>query len=262
MQAIDPTSLTPQAGGTTSDAALRVALWQTPMPALGDSADALQRLAQAAQSATAQGAHWLLTPEMALTGYLIDPAQLHALAEPADGPQAQAVAALARQFGIGIVYGWPERRADGGKPYNAVQAIGPDGQRLVVHRKVYLFGAADAERFSPAAEVAPPFEWKGWCIGQLISYDVEQPAAVRALAQQGARVIFAPTANMLPYDDAPLLTVPRLAAENHVAIAYANACGREGATVYAGYSTVCGPRGEVMARAGRGEALLIADIPG
>ncbi|WP_334136179.1 nitrilase-related carbon-nitrogen hydrolase [Tepidimonas sp.] len=263
MQNPDQTALTASPSGKLNPRqALRVALWQTPMPAPGDSVGALQRLAQAAQSAAAQGAHWLLTPEMALTGYLIDPARLEHLAEPADGALAQAIWRLAREHGIGIVYGWPEFHAASGKPHNAVQAVGPDGQRLAVHRKVHLFGAADAERFTAASVVAAPFEWQGWRIGLLICYDVEQPAAVRSLAQQGARVIFAPTANMLPYDDAPLLTVPRLAAENHVAIAYANACGREGATVYAGYSTVCGPRGEVMARAGRGEALLIADIPG
>jgi predicted amidohydrolase len=65
---------------------------------------------------------------------------------------------------------------------------------------------------------------------------------------------------MLPYDDAPLLTVPRLAAEHHVAIAYANACGTEGRTHYGGLSTLAGSRGEVRARAGRGEALLVAEV--
>lgn len=240
---------------------MRLALWQTEHPAAGDTAAALQRLAQAARDAAAQGARWLVAPEMALTGYLIDPARLAALAEPADGPLGQAVADLARQHGLGIVVGWPERHPHGGRPYNAVQAIGPDGRCLAVHRKVHLFGAADAERFTPGEAVAAPFEWEGRRIGLLICYDVEQPAAVRALARQGTRLILAPTANMLPYDDAPRLTVPRLAAEHGVAIAYANACGAEGATRYGGLSTLVGPRGQVLAQAGRGPALLIADSP-
>lgn len=241
---------------------MRIALWQTEHPSPGDTATALQRLDATARDAATQGARWLVTPEMALTGYLIDPARLAALAEAADGPLAQAVAAIARTHGVGIAYGWPERHPEGGKPYNAVQAIGPDGVRLAVHRKVHLFGAADAERFTPGDAVAPPFDWEGQRIGLLICYDVEQPAAVRALAQRGARLILAPTANMLPYDDAPLLTVPRLAAEQRVAIAYANACGAEGSTRYGGYSTLVGPNGEVLARAGRGAALLVADVPG
>lgn len=239
---------------------MRIALWQTPHPAAGDVAAALRRLEAAAAHAAAQGAQWLVTPEMALTGYLIAPEHLAALAEPADGPLAQAVAAIAQRHGLGIAYGWPERHPDGAKPYNAVQAIGPDGQRLAVHRKVHLFGAADRARFTAGEAVAAPFEWGGRRIGLLICFDVEQPAAVRALARQGARLILAPTANMLPYDDAPCLTLPRLAAESRVAIAYANACGAEGDTRYGGLSRLVGTDGRVVAAAGRSEALLLGEV--
>lgn len=239
---------------------MRVALWQSPHPPAGDTAHALKALAEAASDAAAQDADWLITPEMALTGYLIDPARLHALAEPADGALAQAVARIARQQGIGIVYGWPETHPQGGKPYNAAQAIGPQGQRLAVHRKVHLFGPADAERFSLGDAVAAPFDWGGHRLGMLICFDAEQPAAVRELARQGAEAVLVPTANMLPYDDAPLLTIPRLAAACRVGVAYANACGAEGTTRYGGLSTVVGPHGEVRARAGREAVLLVADL--
>lgn len=239
---------------------MRIALWQTPHPAACDVAAALRRLDEAAAHAAAQGAQWLVTPEMALTGYLVDPARLAELAEPAEGPLAAAVAAIAQRHRVGIAYGWPERHPDGAKPWNAVQAIGPDGRRLAVHRKVHLFGAADRARFTAGEAVAAPFEWGGWRIGLLICFDVEQPAAVRALARQGARLILAPTANMLPYDDAPCLTLPRLAAESRVAIAYANACGAEGDTRYGGLSRLVAADGRVVATAGRGEALLVADV--
>ncbi|TSE25918.1 (R)-stereoselective amidase [Tepidimonas sediminis] len=241
---------------------MRIALWQTPHPAAGDVAAALRRLEAAAARAAAQGAQWLVTPEMALTGYLIAPEQLAALAEPADGPLARAVAAIAQRQGLGIAYGWPERHPDGARPWNAVQAIGPDGQRFAVHRKVHLFGAADRARFTAGEAPAAPFEWGGWRIGLLICFDVEQPAAVRALARQGAQLILAPTANMLPYDDAPCLTLPRLAAESRVAIAYANACGAEGDMRYGGLSRLVGADGRVVAAAGRDEGLLMAELPG
>ncbi|TSE26278.1 (R)-stereoselective amidase [Tepidimonas aquatica] len=240
---------------------LRIALWQTPHPSPGNAGHALACLDAAAAQAAQHGAHWLVTPEMLMTGYMIDPAQLAALAQPADGPWAQAVAAIAQRHRLGIVYGWPESHPAGARPYNAAQAIGPDGRRLGVHRKVHLFGAADAERFSPGEEVGTPFDWEGWRIGLLICYDVEQRAAVRALAAQGARVILVPTANMLPYDDAPCLTLPRLAAESRVVIAYANACGAEGDTRYGGLSRLVAADGRVVAAAGRGEALLIGDSP-
>lgn len=258
---MDTTDRTNPAEPSVANAStLRLALWQTPHPAPGDSATMLQRLEQAAAEAATRGAHWLVTPEMALTGYLIDPARLVALAEPADGPLSAAVAAIAQRYRIGIVYGWPERHPDGARPYNAVQAIAPDGQRLAVHRKVHLFGRADSERFTPAPAVAAPFDWQGWRIGLLICYDVEQPSAVGTLARQGARLILAPTANMLPYDDAPRLTVPRLAATYRVGIAYADACGAEGATRYGGLSLVVEAGGKVIAAAGRGPALLFATL--
>ena len=252
---------TPLHRGAADRPTLRLALWQTAHPAPGDTAAMLQRLDQAVARAAGRGAHWLVTPEMALTGYLVDPARLAELAEPAEGPLAAAVAAIAQRHRVGIVYGRPERHADGDKPYNAVQAIGPDGRRLAVHRKVHLFGAADRARFTAGEAVAAPFEWGGWRIGLLICFDVEQPAAVRALARQGARLILAPTANMLPYDDAPCLTLPRLAAESRVVIAYANACGAEGDTRYGGLSRLVAADGRVVAAAGRGEALLIGDSP-
>lgn len=240
---------------------MRLALWQTPHPPAGDTGQALQALEQAAAQAAVQGADWLITPELALTGYLIDPERLRVLAEPADGPLAQAVARIAQQHGLGIVYGWPEAHPQGGKPYNAAQAIGPDGRRLAVHRKVHLFGPADAERFTPGDAVAAPFEWADARIGLLICFDAEQPAAMRELARQGAQVVLVPTANMLPYDDAPLLTIPRLAATCRVGVAYANACGAEGTTRYGGLSTVVSLHGEVRARAGREAVLLVADLP-
>lgn len=239
---------------------MRVALWQSPHPPAGETSLALEALALAVSQAAAQGADWLITPEMALTGYLIDPARLHALAEPADGLLAQAVARIAQDHGIGIVYGWPEAHPQGGKPYNAAQAIGPQGQRLAVHRKVHLFGQADTDRFTPGDSVAEPFDWDGHRMGMLICYDAEQPTAVRRLVERGADIVLVPTANMLPYDDAPLLIIPRQAAENAVTLVYANACGSEGDTQYGGFSVVVSPAGKVQARAGRGAEMLVVGV--
>ena len=108
--------------------ALRLALWQTPHPA--DSAQALTRLQTVARDAAAQGAHWLITPEMFLTGYLIDPALIAARAEPVDGPLIAAVRAIALRLGIGLVTGWPEANP-GALPYNSAAAIDASGTVLV-----------------------------------------------------------------------------------------------------------------------------------
>lgn len=213
---------------------LRLALWQTPYaPPSGGTAEALRRLDAAAAQARAQGADWLLCPEMSLTGYAIGAERVAALAEASDGPLARAVAVIARRHGLAIVYGYPERHPQG-RPFNAVQAIGADGQQLANGRKSHLFGALDAEQFSPGETAPTTFAWRGWTLGLLICYDVEFPETVRALALQDADAVLVPTANMTGFDEVPEILVPARACENRLFVAYANACGAEGATVYGG----------------------------
>ncbi len=236
---------------------LRLALWQTPHPR--DSDEALQRLDTTAGEAAALGAHWLITPEMFLTGYLIDPARLCALAEPADGPLLRAVRDLARRHGLGIVTGWPEA-SGGARPFNSAVAIDGTGAPLAMHRKIHLFGDGDAQRFMPGG--APPawFDWRGWRLGLLICFDVEHDEQLRQLAAAGARAALVPTANMVGYDAVQQTRLPEAARRFGLAIAYANACGREGGTAYNGWSCVCTGEGEGLGMAGRGEALLAAAL--
>lgn len=95
----------------------------------------------------------------------------------------------------------------------------------------------------------------------LICYDVEFAPHVAALAARGVEIILVPTANMMPYTHVMRATVPAIAANHGVAIAYANYCGIEGDLTYAGRSLIVGPLGEVAAQAGETPALLIADLP-
>ena len=57
-------------------------------------------------------------------------------------------------------------------------------------------------------------------------------------------------------------TVPAMAANHGVVIAYANFCGEEGDLRYTGGSLIAGPHGEILAQAGETPALLIAEVPG
>jgi len=236
---------------------LTLALWQTPYA--GSTADALQRLDTTAAQARAQGADLLITPEMALTGYAIGPERVAALAQPCDGPLAQAVAAIAQRHGIAIVYGYPEHNPHG-KPFNAAQAIGPDGTHLAHYRKTHLFGDMDRAQFSAGGAASQVFEWQGWQLGLLICYDVEFPETVRGLALQGADAVLVPTANMEPFDDVQRVLLPARALENSLYLAYANACGAEGHIGYNGQSCVLEPDGYPLARATQDETLVVAEL--
>lgn len=237
---------------------LTLALWQTPHPA--STAEALQRLDVSAAQARAQGAELLITPEMYLTGYAIGTDRVAALAEPANGPLAQAVASIAQRHGIAIVYGYPEHNPSG-KPFNAAQAIDADGTRLMNHRKTHLFGDMDRAQFSAGDAASQVFTWHGWRLGLLICYDVEFPEAVRGLALQGADAVLVPTANMEPFDEVQRVLLPARALENRLFVAYANACGAEAGLAYNGLSTVCGPDGQVAVLApSAGEALSVCTL--
>lgn len=228
---------------------LCLALLQCPYAA--STTEALARLDASAARAATQGVDLLVCPEMSLTGYLLGADRVQTLAETAQGPLAQAVAAIAQRHGLAIVYGYPERHPDGARPFNAVQCIGPQGHALGHYRKTHLYGEADQRQFSPGPQASQIFEWHGWRLGLLVCFDVEFPETVRLLALQGVDLVLVPTANMEGFDEVPRLLVPARACENRVFVAYANACGSEAGTAFGGLSTVCGPGGEVVGQAGR-----------
>ncbi|ALE75367.1 carbon-nitrogen hydrolase [Pseudonocardia sp. EC080610-09] len=232
---------------------MRIALLQVE-PGSRDVAGNLRRLADACGA----GVDLVVTPEMFLTGYDIGAAAVHALAEPADGPSAAAVAGIARRTGTAVLYGYPER--SGRAVFDAVQLVGPDGTRLAGYRKTHLFGDLDRSVFEAGDDPPPVVELHGWGLGLLICYDVEFPETVRGLALAGADAVLVPTANMLPYDAVPEVLVPARAHENQVYVAYANFVGREGSLDYGGLSRVAGPTGAVPARAGRGAEVLVAEL--
>lgn len=239
----------------------RIAAWQCePRPL--DVAVNLRRLDEACAAAAARRAEVLVTPEMFTSGYAIGRAAAERLAEEAGGPTETAVAEIARRHRLAVVYGHPER-APGGRAYNAATMVGADGAVRGRHRKVHLFGEVDREQFAANGERPATFGTDGSRLGMLICYDVEFPESVRALALGGATAVLVPTANMVGCDQVQEILVRARAYENGIGVVYANYCGADAVFQYNGLSTICGPRGEVLAQAGRdGEELIIADVPG
>ncbi|MEE4624852.1 carbon-nitrogen hydrolase family protein [Pseudomonas alliivorans] len=237
---------------------MRVALYQCePLPL--DVSGNLTRLEHQAQVAAAQGAQLLVCPEMFLTGYNIGARACAELAQAQDGPAAQRIAEIARQYAIAILYGYPERSVEQ-RVYNAVQLIDSRGERSSNYRKTHLFSELDKSMFSAGEDLCPVVELNGWRLGMLICYDVEFPENTRRLALAGAELILVPTANMAPFDFVCDVTVRARAFENHCYVVYANYCGSEGEIRYCGLSSVCAPDGSRPALAAQDERLLIADL--
>jgi len=243
----------------------RVAAWQC-QPGPLDVAGNLRRLDAICASAAAQRVEVLVTPEMYMSGYAITRAEVMRLAEDAGGPTEAAVAEIARRHGLAVAYGYPERApgagASEGSAYNAATLIGPDGAVRGRHRKVHLFGDLDRDQFVANPGRPAAFDFDGTRVGMLICYDVEFPESVRHLAVNGATAVLVPTANMIGCEAVQEILVPARAYENNCGLVYANYCGADDGFEYNGLSTICGPRGEVLAQAGlQGEELVIADLP-
>ncbi|WP_418955959.1 carbon-nitrogen hydrolase family protein [Streptomyces tritici] len=235
---------------------LRTALLQSSgVP--GDVPANLALLDEAAGRAAAAGAGLLITSELFLTGYAIGE-DLARLAEPADGPGAEAVAATAVRHGLAIAHGYPERAGE--TLHNAVALTGADGARLAHYRKTHLFGDFERTWFTPGHEPVVQAEVDGLTVGLMICYDVEFPENVRAHALAGTDLLAVPTAQMHPFEFVAESVIPVRAFENQMYVAYVNRTGPEGPFDFVGRSSLAGPDGTARARAGRGPELVVGDV--
>jgi 5-aminopentanamidase len=234
---------------------MKLALWQGTSPA-SDLASGLAQVETALAAASAVGAAALVLPEVWLPGYNQD--NIAAQAMPVDSPPLQRLAKAAKTSRCALVVGYAERDRD--SIYNAAACFGPDGTLLANHRKLQLYGPRERAIYAWGSAYTT-FRLGAETAAILICYDVEFAPHVKALADRGATVILAPTANMAPFTHVVRHTVPAMAANHGVTIAYANYCGSEGDLTYVGGSLIAGPHGEILAQAGKHPALLIAEIP-
>jgi predicted amidohydrolase len=222
----------------------------------GETSKALAIMRDATVEAASRGARLVVFPEMFLTGYNIGDA-VFKLAELSDGPSAAAVGKIARETGVSLLYGYPERSGD--RIFNSALLVNSAGGGIANYRKTHLYGSEENRVFQRGDSLLVA-ELDGLKVGILICYDIEFPEAVRALALAGAELIAVPTALIQPFDIVARTLVSARAFENQVYVAYAGMCGREGGLGYCGLSCIVGPDGQDLARAGTGPALLFADI--
>ena len=113
---------------------------------------------------------------------------------------------------------------------------------------------------SPPATGTTVFTLAGVRLTILICYDAEFPEAVRHAALAGAQCVLVPTALSDQWGVVANQVMPARAFENGVYLVYCNHAGREGDLAYLGASCIASPKGEDLARAGRGEQVIVAAI--
>jgi predicted amidohydrolase len=232
---------------------MRIAIWQGPSPA-GDEGAAFADLDRALSAAAAGGAAMVVAPEAFLPGY--NRPDIATAAQPRGGAWHRRLAQMARAAGCGLAVGYAER--DGARVFNSAVAFDATGAEIGHYRKIQLYGARERALYTPGEDYAI-FDLGGVRAALLICYDVEFAPHLRRLAQAGVTLLIVPTANMMPYLHVGRSVVPTHAINHRMTIVYANYCGAEGDLTYCGGSLIAAPDGEVLAMAGPGAALILAD---
>lgn len=222
-------------------------------PVVGEPAANRELVARRAAAAFDAGAQIVVLPELAITGYVLDPALAHRVAEPLDGPALDQLTRLAADREGLIAYGFCERA--GSCLYNSVVLTGAGGP-LLHYRKLHLFDQ-EKEVFTPGDIGLPVASTPFGTIGVCICYDLRFVEVMRLLALQGADVVLAPAAWVGGFDR----NVPETGATGHVAsvTAQANlnqvavvavsqvADGAAGSPSTLGGSVACDGYGELLA---------------
>jgi len=223
----------------------------------GDPITNLNRTIPVLKAAQQADCDLVVFPEMFLTGF-ISRDQLLELAEPLDGATVKKLCTLAKNHHLGIIMGLPEMDPRTKMVYNTALAIEPDGTIAGFHRKVHPFGRES--ELHATGNTFEPFQFLNHTIGLGICFDTEFPESARLLALKGAEVIFAPTANMEPYELVQSVFVRARALENHIFYVICNRVGSDNVFTYFGESTVADPFGNLLCRAGNSEEIVYANL--
>jgi len=237
--------------------------------ASGSRRDAnLERARTLIEQAAARGARLVVLPEVfAWRGPRADEA---AQAETIPGPTTEAMSAVARATGMHLCMGSilehvPNQR----RSFNTSCLLGPDGALLARYRKIHLFDVdlpgrvtvRESDARAPGDETVVVATELG-VLGLSICYDLRFPELYRRLVRAGAEILLVPSAFTFTTGSAHWDVLCRARAiENQSYLLAADQCGASphGFADYGG-SLIADPWGTIVARAGDGEGVALAEI--
>lgn len=228
--------------------------------------DVLETAGRLIGRAVAHGAELIALPEK--WHAVGDRDRLHAAAEAPDGPTITAMRGWAKTHGVAIVGGSINEFVPGDdRIRNLCLAIDRGGEIVAAYRKVHMFDieldgvtVRESESDAPGDELAIA-SLLGLSIGLTICYDLRFPELYRALARAGATVFTVPAGFMLHTgrDHWEVLLRAR-AIENGAYVIAPNQHGQWAGKRMFGRSLIVDPWGTVVANAGDGDGVCVADI--
>ena len=188
---------------------LRVAAAQMGATQLQDSREqTLNRMIALLETAAAQGAQFIVFPELAFTTFfprwLLDQEKVDSYFENAmPNPQVAALFTRAKALQVGFYVGYAELTPDG-HHYNSAITVGPDGEILGHYRKVHLPGSVEPRIGAPVQQLEKRYfeygdlgfqafygaeTWRAPIMGMLICNDRRWPEAWREYGLQGVELM-------------------------------------------------------------------------
>jgi deaminated glutathione amidase len=208
------------------------------------------------REAAAQGADYVLTPEVSNMIQSNRQAMFENLAAEEDDLSLKAYRALAAELKIHLHIGSLALRASPERAVNRSFLIGPDGTVVASYDKIHMFDIdlPGGESYRESANYQPgetaviaDLPWGR--IGLTICYDVRFPALYRALAESGASFLTVPSAFTVRTGEAHWHTLLRARAiENGCFVfAAAQAGTHESKRQSYGHSLIVDPWGTILA---------------
>lgn len=183
-------------------------------------------------------------------------------------PTVHAMKTAAKELGVWIVAGSiPE--IDGGKYYNSTMTIGPDGAIHGLHRKVHLFKintptvkVDEGEVITKGETVTPVEVCGGVKMGVGICFDIRFPQMALRYAELGTQLLVYPSAFSMVTGPAHWELSTRCRAVDSQQFVAICSGARDTSADYVvwGHSMIADPWGTVVAEAGEGEELVVADL--
>jgi predicted amidohydrolase len=200
----------------------------------------------------------ILLPELWNTGFA--PKKIDRTQADVDGARTKAeIGKLAREHRVNIVAG-SVLTQKGGALYNTAYVFDRAGDCIAEYDKTHLFSPSGEGETYAAGDKLVTFPLDGVTCGILICYDLRFGELSRALALSGAKVLFIPAEWRKVATEQMLALLRARAIEEQVFAALCNGCGEADGTTFGGMSAIVDPLGKVLARAGRTEKMISAEI--
>ena len=245
----------------------------TQMACSWDTQANLARAEDIVRRAAADGAHVILIQELFETPYFCkDQSPEHfALARPFENnPVVARMAALARELEVVLPVSFFERA--GNAHYNSLAMVDADGAVLGLYRKSHIPdgpGYQEKFYFNPGDTGFKVFDTRYGRLGAAVCWDQWFPEGARAMALQGAEVLFYPTAIGSEPQDPTIdsrghwqRTMQGHAAANLMPVVASNRIGTETGEscqiTFYGRSFVADPSGAIVAEAGETEETIVS----